>query len=74
VKTAAEKPNVWYIIVTLIAMFYLSYFTSIVVVAIYVPILLFSAIIFSIGLAFVWAFLIWDLIKQVSLFFRGKAK
>jgi hypothetical protein len=74
VKTASERPSVWNGIVTLVAMLYLSNFSIGVLVAVYNPTLASSAAVLGFVLVLVWAFLVCDLIKQISLFFRKPAK
>ena len=85
-KTASERPNAWYVIVTLIALLYWGYFSWSLLfntwlachseyqdayphcgVVLY---FIMAAAVF----ALIWIYLIRDLIKQVSLFFRNKTK
>jgi membrane protein YdbS with pleckstrin-like domain len=73
-KTVSQQPSVWYVIVTVVAMIYLSDFSINVLAAIFDPTLSSGALTIGFALAAVWAFLIYDLIRQVSLFFRRKAE
>jgi hypothetical protein len=86
VKSAAERPNAWYVIVSMIAFSYWSYFGWSLLFNIWLACQLgyqdayprFSLTVFFILSAVVFLpieiYLIRDLIRQVSLFFQRKAK
>jgi hypothetical protein len=73
-KTVSERPSVWNVLIPVMAFFYLSYFTAVLVEAIYVPGLFFTSIVLGTVLSFGWAYLIRDLIRQISLFFWTRTK
>ena len=84
-KTASERPNAWYVIVTVIALLYWSYFSWSLLFNIWlachseyqdaypysgvVTYFIMAAVVF----ALIWIYLIRDLIRQVSLFFQRKS-
>jgi hypothetical protein len=83
-KTSSERANVWHVVVTLAAMFYLSCGTRAITQILYPPggNSLFQAdVVLSTAAAFLgllvvltWIFLLRDLIRQVSLFFGKRAR
>jgi hypothetical protein len=83
-RTVSERPSLWHVIVTLAAMFYLSCGTQALTVALYprgglaaieTNVILSTAGAFlGILIILTWIFLLKDLIRQVSLFFRNRRK
>jgi len=86
-KIHSQRPNLWHVIVTIIALIYVTYFTYSLLLNLYlacesqyrdayahpqVVITFFLGI--TLMIVLVEIYLIRDLIKQVSLFFRRKAK
>lgn len=71
-KTSSERPNLWYVFVTLFALFWMPSITKLIL-SIYGNAWVFGIPDFII-LAFAWVYLIRDLIKQVSLFFYKGVK
>ena len=74
-KARTQEPNSWHVLVTLFAMFYLAAFTSDLVLASFISSnFVRGVLILDLLIAFAWCFLILDLAKQISLFFRKKNK
>jgi divalent metal cation (Fe/Co/Zn/Cd) transporter len=69
-KSASQRPDIWYVIVPLLGMLYLAQFNPLRFLQLNS---LFGTVI---GLLIVsaWLFLAWDFMKQLSLFFRAKTK
>jgi len=86
VKTSSERPNAWYLIVAMIALLYWGYFGWSLLFNIWLACQpeyqdaypRFSVAVFFILSSAVFLpveiYLLWDLIRQVSLFFQRKAK
>jgi hypothetical protein len=68
-KSAHERPSVWYVIVPLAAMFYLWDFNPWQVLVNSAARLFFGSL-----LVCIWLFLIYDLLRQISRFFRKSAQ
>lgn len=75
-KFHRERPSVWHVIVTLVAMYCLSCQVPVVFVLILTGGLDqgLTAAIFTLLVTFAWCFLIRDLIRQIFLFFPKKTK
>ena len=83
-KTSCERPSIWNVIVTIIAMSYLSCLTRALTSALYPSsehnFIQNNEVIGTVGaflgilIVFTWVFLFRDLIRQVSLFFRKKVQ
>lgn len=67
-KTSFERPSVWYVIVTLFAMLYLASAPPFIYNLCLAPSL--AGCLGGLLLAGAWVFLVFDLIKQIALFFR----
>lgn len=83
-KTSSERPNIWHLIVTLAAMFYLSCLTRSLTQTLYAfgehGLVQNDIILNTVGgflgilILLTWIFLLRDLIKQVTLFLRKKSQ
>ena len=83
-KSVTERPNIWHVIVTLAAMFYLSLGTRAMTQILYPPggnSLFQTEVVLNTAAAFLgvlivptWIFLLRDLFRQVVLFFPRRTK
>lgn len=73
-RTVSERPNAWYLIVTLFAMLYLSSVAKAVISALVQnnsePARQTAGAIVTLLVVLAWLYLLRDLIRQISLFFR----